>query len=112
MKKISIVICTYNRADLLKDCLASLTEQNASTDQFEVLTINNNSTDHTVRVGTEFSASYAHYRLITEEEQGLSRARNRGYKEAEADWLLYLDDDAIFPENLVERALWLIEHYV
>ena len=111
MKKITAIICTYNRADLLRECLETLTRQTAAPDTFEVLTVNNNSSDTTPDVGSDFSERYPHFRMVTETKQGLSHARNRGYQEAAGEWVLYLDDDAIFPENLIERALWLIDQH-
>ncbi|MDX1940699.1 MAG: glycosyltransferase family 2 protein [Saprospiraceae bacterium] len=109
--KISILICTYNRCDILTECLESLTKQTASPDDFEVLVINNNSNDQTQQVAENFIGKVPNLRLIIEMQQGLSYARNRAYQEAKAEWVLYLDDDALASENLVERALWTIVHH-
>ena len=109
--KLSLVICTYNRSELLGLCLESLTKQTVASSQFEVIVVNNNSTDNTEKVAKGFSESFINYRVVMELTQGLSVARNRGYKEAEADWVLYLDDDAKAHTNLVERALWLIKNH-
>lgn len=105
-KKLSTIVCTYNRSKLLKKCLDSLLHQ--LTDETEIIVIDNNSHDDTAQVVNEFNFQKANIRYICETEVGLSYARNRGVKESQADWILFLDDDAIaFPE-LVERTLYLV----
>ncbi len=109
--KLSVLICTYNRCAILAECLDSLTRQTASPNDFEVLVINNNSPDQTQQVAESFLGKVPNLRVLIEPQQGLSYARNRAYEEAQAEWVLYLDDDALASENLVERALWTIEHH-
>ena len=109
--RLSILICTYNRCEILAECLDSLTRQTASPNDFEVLVINNNSPDQTQQVAESFIGKVPNLRVLIEPQQGLSYARNRAYEEARAEWVLYLDDDALASENLVERALWTIEHH-
>jgi glycosyltransferase involved in cell wall biosynthesis len=77
----------------------------------EIIVVNNNSTDKTQAVAEAFAAKHPQFRVVVEKKQGLSHARNRGYKEARAEWVAYLDDDAkAFPEYL-ERLLYVIDHY-
>lgn len=109
--KLSILICTYNRADLLQECLESLTQQTATPEDFEVIVVDNNSPDHTAATTKSFMDPMPNLRLVKEIQQGLCFARNRGYKEAKADWVLYLDDDALASHNMVERALQTIKQY-
>lgn len=109
--QLSILICTYNRADILEECLQSLIVQTALPATFEVLVINNNSPDRTQAVAESFIGPISNFRIVVETRQGLSYARNRGYEEAQADWVLYLDDDALASKNLVERALWTIQNH-
>ena len=73
--------------------------------------INNNSTDHTEEIVKEFIKKYDNYHIIQEKEQGISYARNRGIKEAKADYIAYLDDDVRPFENYVERIIWVINNY-
>ncbi|HHV24437.1 MAG TPA: glycosyltransferase family 2 protein [Methanosarcina sp.] len=90
---ISVVICTYNRADLLPGALDSLLQQSLEQSLFEIIVVDNNSTDTTPDVVAQY-ASYLHIRYIHEPLQGLAHARNRGYKEARGKYIAYLDDDA------------------
>ncbi|OGB33307.1 MAG: hypothetical protein A3F78_16565 [Burkholderiales bacterium RIFCSPLOWO2_12_FULL_61_40] len=90
---LTIVVCTYNRADLLKICLDSLVAQELDQD-FEVIVVDNNSSDYTAEVVLAFTQKSNYFRYIFEPQQGLSYARNRGAAEAGADLVAYIDDDA------------------
>ena len=91
---ITIVICTYNRAYILNECLDSLAAQTVSLDQFDILIIDNNSADGTPKIATEFCRRVPNSRVVSEPSQGLSYARNRAILEAQTPWVAFLDDDA------------------
>lgn len=108
MPQISIVICTFNRAKLLKGAIESLLNQNADLLTYEIIVVNNNSTDNTEDVVKNFVDNYSNVHLVLELNQGLSHSRNRGYREATAEYVAYLDDDAkVFP-NWLETAIKII----
>lgn len=92
---ISIAIATYNRAGELELTLASLARgDRRGFEDFEVLVIDNNSTDHTAQVATKLAPLFGgRLRHILEEKQGLSHARNRAISEARYDIVAFLDDD-------------------
>jgi glycosyltransferase involved in cell wall biosynthesis len=105
---ISVVICTYNRAQFLRLALGSMESQTASSDVFEVVVVNNNSSDNTDGVARSFCDRLSHFRLVFEHTQGLSHARNRGYQEAAGAYVAYLDDDAKAAPNWLEEMLSFI----
>jgi len=107
---LSIIICTYNREKYLGETLRRLAA-NQFDGEWELLIINNNSTDSTVEICTAFAKKTpnAPFRYIIETQQGLSHARNRGIKEAQGDWLVFLDDDAFVGENYLERLTQYIK---
>lgn len=109
--KVSIVICTYNRAELVRECLESLVQQTMAHEHFEVIIVDNNSPDHTAEVAKTFVDQYPNFRYVKEENVGLSHARNRGWKEAKCQWVAYVDDDALAAENFVARIYWFLEHH-
>lgn len=111
MTKLSIVICTYNRADILKYCLDSLIKQNVSNDIFEIIIVDNNSNDNTKEISLFFHDKFIHFQYIIEKQVGLSYARNTGYKNAKADWVAYIDDDAIAHTNYIEKVISACENY-
>ena len=104
---LSIIICTYNRANYLRDSLLSLLETGASANRFEVLVVDNNSRDNTAAVVDEIIESHPAFsiRYIEETAQGLSHARNRGILEASGSVLLFLDDDIQAHANFIPA--WL-----
>lgn len=110
---ITVVICTYNRKYLLAECLQSFLPKNQMVDPtcYEVLVINNNSSDDTQKIANIFSQKYKNFRVCLESEQGLSFARNRGYKEAKGEWIAYVDDDAKAHNNYISRLLFNINNY-
>ena len=85
--KISVVICTYNGAETIRACLSALARQ--SYRDFEVIVVNDGSTDATAEVATEYGV-----RVITTHNQGLSVARNLGWQAATGEYIAYIDDDA------------------
>ncbi|MFC2140245.1 glycosyltransferase [Candidatus Auribacterota bacterium] len=94
--KISVVVCTYNRANLLKICLDSLINQTFRKDFYEIIVVDNNSTDHTATMVKEMQKKYLaeFIRFMKEAKQGLSYARNAGYQVARGELISYIDDDA------------------
>jgi len=107
----SVVLCTYNRAELLLDCLQSLAAQTFNSAQYEVIIVNNNSTDNTQHVAEEFCGKYANCRVVIETEHGLSNARNRGIQEASGEYIAFIDDDARARENWLEIAARIIAEH-
>jgi len=95
MRTYSIIICTYNRAKLLRETIISLLTFLKDKPNYEIIVIDNNSSDDTQVVCTQFPV----LRYILELNQGLSHARNRGILEAENDILLFLDDDIEVANN-------------
>lgn len=101
MLKISVIVCTYNRAEILRGCLDSLVQQNVEKAAFEVIVLDNNSTDDTEEVVKFFLNQYPNVSYIKELSQGLSHARNRGFREAKGEFVAYIDDDARANENYI-----------
>ncbi|MEA5617097.1 glycosyltransferase [Cronbergia sp. UHCC 0137] len=98
--QISAIICTYNREAYLGAAIDSLLAQNFPAN-FEVLVVDNGSSDRTREV-VEQRAANPRLRYIFEPTVGLSVARNTGAREAKADILAYLDDDAVASPHWLE----------
>lgn len=103
---LTIAICTYNREAYIGECLDSLQNQTADPELFEILVVNNLSTDGTAELVSNYR-SKPHLRVVDEANQGLSHARNAALENCRTEWLLYLDDDALAKSNLVEVAVSL-----
>lgn len=93
---LSVIICTYNRERYMYNVLRSLAEGDYPRCDYEIIWVDNNSTDASAAEVGRFAADYPDVRLRTfvEKNQGLSYARNRGIAEAKGDILVYVDDDA------------------
>ncbi len=109
--RLSVIICTYNRADFLKRALESIAAQTINKDKFELLIINNNSTDNTENIVKDFIENNPEIntRYFVEKNTGLSYARNRGIKESGGDILIFLDDDAIASKNYLSEVMYFFE---
>jgi glycosyltransferase involved in cell wall biosynthesis len=95
--KISVIVCTYNRAESLGKALDSIAASKLpdSTD-WEVLVVDNNSNDRTRDVVEEFCRQHSdHFRYIFEPKSGKTNALNRGINESQGDVLAFTDDDVV-----------------
>ena len=91
---ISVVICTYNRADLLSAAIEHvLAQDDRGTPPFELIIVDNNSTDTTAAVVERASALDGRVRYVRETRQGVSHARNAGVAAARAHIIAFTDDD-------------------
>jgi glycosyltransferase involved in cell wall biosynthesis len=93
---ISVVIPTFNEEKLLGRCLESLQKQTEK--PFEIIVVDNNSTDRTATIAKEMGA-----RVISEKQQGISFARNAGFNAARGDIIARLDADTTAVPNWIER---------
>jgi glycosyltransferase involved in cell wall biosynthesis len=102
---VSVVVCTYNRAALLRAALASLMElRTADRFQYEIVVVDNGSTDETSRVIQEAAASApVPLRGVREPQPGVACARNCGVRAARGAWIAFFDDDQIAEPG------WLLE---
>ena len=107
--KLTVAIPTYNRASFLRQTLAGIAQQEFPRDHFEVLVIDNNSTDDTRAVVAEFASAHPAPRHVLETKQGLDYARNRAIAEARGEMLVFADDDILMqPDWLAQLAAPLL----
>ncbi len=102
---LSIVIPTKNRSGLLKTLLESIEKQKADEDVFEVLIIDNGSTDSTKDVAEEYRKRIKNCRYFYDARPGLHVGRNRGLKESRGELVGYLDDDVILFPHWIPTVL-------
>ena len=109
--KLSIIICSYNRASYIEAAFDSLYNQSSGLDSFETIIVDNNSTDNTADVFKNWRASHSNgsFTYLTETKQGASFARNTGAAIAKGQWLCFIDDDAIANKDYVRNIIKHIE---
>lgn len=102
---LSVVICTYNRDAYILSALNSLVNQTLARDCFEVVLVNNNSTDSTASLCEHFAENLPdfRYRYFLEINQGLSYARNRGINESVGTVIVFMDDDAVAEPDYLQN---------
>lgn len=105
--KVSIIIPTYNRAKSIKRTIESFINQSLAQENYEIIVVDNNSTDNTQERIEKIinSNNLPKIRYILEKRQGVHYARNRGAKEAENETLYFTDDDMEADRNLLEELL-------
>lgn len=96
--RVSIVIPAYNEEDYLKQCLTAIQQQTVQ--PFEVIVVDNNSTDKTA----EIARSFPFVKLLSEKRQGVVFARDRGFNAARGDIIGRIDVDTILPEDWVQNV--------
>lgn len=100
-KKISVIVPVYNIEGYIERCLKSIQKQTYL--RFEVIIIDDGSTDNSLLLCQKFAKKYRNFRVISQKNQGLSAARNAGIKQATGDFLAFVDgDDEILPNFLAD----------
>lgn len=96
--RVSIVLPAYNESDYLRECLTAISRQTVR--PYEVIVVDNNSTDDTVAVARQFSF----VQIINEPKQGVLYARTTGFNAARGDIIGRIDCDTIIPPNWVQTV--------
>ena len=102
--RVTVAVCTWNRASLLEKTLAKMRRLSIPSDvEWELLVVNNNCSDRSDEAIARHASSLPLRRLF-EAKQGLSHARNCAIEHAKGDLVLWTDDDVLVDEN------WLLEY--
>lgn len=95
--RLSVVICTYNRAPVLEGTLESYSKLTEAHDErIELVIVDNNSNDATANIAAAAQSAIPGLRYVHEARQGLSHARNRGIQESRGAIIAFADDDVFF----------------
>lgn len=113
MKKISLVIATYNRAEQLIAALDSVVVQSASVELWECVVVDNNSQDATEKMFGEFMLRHPAIpiKMVKEMNQGLSHARNRGIAESCGKYIAIIDDDERINSEFLAAYITFFDNY-
>ena len=100
---ISIIVPVYNVEEYLEECLESIRQQTYT--DIEVILVNDGSTDSSKEICERFCQADSRFRLINQENQGQSVARNRGVKESVGQFIMFVDIDDVINTNVLEVLL-------
>lgn len=108
--KVTVIVASYNNARFLPACLDSLLSQTFP--DFEVLVIDDRSTDNSLEICQQYSKRDPRIRVITtEKNQGVTFAKHLGLKKAHGNYVAVLDsDDVALPQRLEKQVAWLDSH--
>ena len=101
MPEISVIVPVYNTGEFLAACIDSI--RNQTFDHFEVLLVDDGSTDGSGKVCDKYAEIDARIQVIHQENQGQAAARNRAVEQARGEWLCFIDSDDVVHPQMLER---------
>jgi glycosyltransferase involved in cell wall biosynthesis len=104
---IAVIVCTYNRRELVVDAVQSLVDQDLPRSEYEIVVVDNNSSDGTRDAVEARFSGVPNLRVVQESRQGLSAARNAGVRACRSSIAAFTDDDALAPPDWLRRYLEL-----
>src|SRR5690349_14303275 len=103
---LSVVICTYNRANFLRDCVQSFIDQSFSKSNYEVIVSDDGSTDNTsdvMKLLQSNAAGSPAIEYLRNTHAGVNATRNAGLKKVRGSRILFFDDDQLAPLDFLEK---------
>lgn len=107
LPEVSVIVPTYNRADLIRDSIDSVLNQTFQ--DFEIVVIDDGSTDNTKNIVEEYSDSRIKY--FYQKNAGLNAARNSGIRESCGKYIAYIDSDDIWEPTKLEKQVRVLEKF-
>ncbi len=107
--KISIVIPVYNVEKYVKRCIDSCLNQNLPSDEYEIIVVNDGSTDNSLKLVQEYKLANLNITVLSQNNQGLSMARNNGLDIARGEYIWFVDSDDWIENNCLGDILGIIE---
>lgn len=101
----TIIIPVYNSEKTIEQCLNSCEEQTQK--DFEIICINDGSTDGTLNILKKYESKYNNIRIINQENRGTGYSRNQGIKAAQGKYVCFMDSDDYYPEiTTIEKMIF------
>jgi len=101
MVKISVIMPIYNSEKYLKEAIDSVLNQ--SFKDFELICINDGSTDNSPEILENYRKKDKRIKIINQKNQGLSAARNKGLKNSEGEFIFFIDSDDYIAKNTLKK---------
>lgn len=109
MIKISLIIPVYNVEKYLEKCLNSCVNQDISDEEYEIIIINDGTRDGSLIIALDFEQKYKNIKVYSQENQGLSAARNKGLSLAKGEYVWFIDSDDWIEENCLNSIIEELE---
>lgn len=102
---LSIIIPLFNTEKYISQCLESILNENISTDNYEIIIIDDGSTDNSLIIAKEFSELYSNTKVYCQKNKGVSATRNKGINLARGKFIWFIDSDDYIYVNTVSRLI-------
>lgn len=99
--KLSVVVPVYQVEDYLPECLDSLLEQGLSDTEYEIICVDDGSTDRSGEIARDYAGRHRQITVIHRENGGLSAARNTGLRAASGEYVYFIDSDDMLEKNVL-----------
>lgn len=103
--KLSIIIPVYKVEKYVEKCLRSCAEQDISPDEYEIIVVNDGSPDKSLEIVERIAKEYHNIHIVSQENQGLSLARNKGLSLAKGDYIWFVDSDDWIEKNVLKKLI-------
>lgn len=108
-KLLSIIVPIFNVENYLDRCLHSLLEQDIPASKYEIILINDGSTDSSYDIAKQYKEKYNNVILLTQENKGQGSARNKGIEFANGKYIMFVDSDDMLLPNVLNKILTVSE---
>lgn len=103
--KLSIIVPVYNVEQYIRPCMESIFKQGLDDSDFELILVNDGTTDNSFGVISDIIESHQNIRILEQENSGPSIARNNGIKSAQGQYLMFVDSDDLLIDYSVAKLL-------
>ena len=108
----SVIIPVYNAEQFLEHCIDSVLKQSYDSKKIEIVLINDGSIDNSLQICNKYAKKHDNVKVFDQENGGVSRARNKGLKEAQGKYIMFLDSDDYLKSNTIKNLVnFFDEHY-
>lgn len=109
--KLSIIIPAYNAAEYIAFCLSTCSAQDLQPSEYEMIVVNDGSTDNTPQIVATYAGKHPNTRLVNQENKGNGAARNTGVANANGAYILFLDSDDYIARDTLGTLVRLVLEY-
>jgi glycosyltransferase involved in cell wall biosynthesis len=109
--KLSIIVPAYNAEDYIESCLKSCFNQGVEATNYEIIVVNDGSTDNTEQKARAFKKKYTNLNIVSKLNKGVGSARNLGVDRSKGEYIYFLDADDYLAHNTLGNLIEGLEHY-
>lgn len=109
MIKLSLILPAYNTSEYLEKCVESCAAQDISAAEYEIIIVNDGSTDNTLSISEHLKKQYSNIVILNQQNLGLSMARNNGAAIAQGEYIWFIDSDDYIAKDCLGTILDILD---